>query len=236
MNMNAVVTGSTKGIGRAIVFALFREGWHVAVTSRNENDLIKLKEEVVSSYPGQECLINQVDFSRKNEVIQYGQTIGEIWPHVDLIVNNVGIFLPGAIHKEEDGAFENMMETNLYSAYHLTRELLPSMISRRKGIIINMCSIASFMSYPNGGSYTISKFAMLGFSKVLREEMKPYGIKVTSIMPGATWSATWGDADFPDDRLMPAEDIAEIVITITKMSAASVVEEIIIRPQLGDLP
>lgn len=236
MNMNAVVTGSTKGIGRAIVFALLREGWNVAVTSRNVNDLNKLKEEVFASHPDQQCIIHQVDFSDKNETIQYGQIINKTWPEIDLLVNNVGIFMPGAIHKEEDGSLEKMMETNLYSAYHLTRELIPGMVSRRKGTIINMCSIASFMSYPNGGSYTISKFAMLGFSKVLREEMKPFGIKVTSIMPGATWSATWGDADFPDDRLMPAKDIAELVIALTKMSAAGVVEEIVVRPQLGDLP
>ncbi len=127
------------------------------------------------------------------------------------------------------------MATNLYSAYHLTRQLLPPMMSRKEGTIINICSIASFMSYPNGGSYSISKFAMLGFSKVLREEMKPYGIKVTSIMPGATWSASWSDADYPLSRLMAPEDVAEAVISITRMSPASVVEEMIIRPQLGDL-
>ncbi len=236
MNMNAVVTGSTKGIGLAIVLALLREGWNVAATSRNENDLNKLKEEVFASHPAQQFFIHRVDFSKKNETIQYGKTINGLWNEIDLLVNNVGIFIPGAIHQEEDGALEQTMEANLYSAYHLTRELLAGMMSRRKGLIINMCSIASIISYPNGGSYTISKFAMLGFSKVLREEMKPYGIKVTSIMPGATWSASWGDADFPIDRLMIPEDIAEAVIGITKMSDASVVEEIIIRPQLGDLP
>jgi len=91
------------------------------------------------------------------------------------------------------------------------------------------------MSYPNGGSYTISKFAQLGFSKALREEMKPHGIKVTSIMPGATWSASWGDAPFALDRLMPPEDVAQAVVMCTKMGPSSVVEEIIIRPQLGDL-
>ena len=109
-------------------------------------------------------------------------------------------------------------------------------MERRQGSIINMCSIASFMAYPNGGSYTISKFAMLGFSKVLREEMKPYGIKVTAVMPGSTWSDSWKGADFPDERLMKPGDVAEAVLSVTRMSPASVVEELIIRPQLGDLP
>jgi short-subunit dehydrogenase len=165
----------------------------------------------------------------------YGKDIQAIWPEIDLLVNNVGVFLPGSVHSEDDGALESTMALNLYSPYYLTRALLPGMISRKKGHIINMCSIASFMSYPNGGSYTISKFAMLGFSKVLREEMKPHGIKVTSIMPGATWSASWGNAPYAADRLMPPEDVAEAVLSCTRMGPSSVVEEIIIRPQLGDL-
>ena len=236
MNMNAIVTGSTKGIGRAIVFALLKEGWNVALTSRNEGELTAIQKEIRHLYPQQQCIVHSVDFSKKNETLHYAERILEIWSEVDLLVNNVGLFLPGAIHLEADGQLELMVETNLYSAYYLTRAFLPSMMERKNGIIINMCSIASFMSYPNGGSYTISKFAMLGFSKVLREEMKPYGIKVTAIMPGATWSASWADAPFPDERLMKPEDVAEAVISVIRMSPASVVEEIIIRPQLGDLP
>jgi len=91
------------------------------------------------------------------------------------------------------------------------------------------------MSYPNGGAYTISKFALLGFSKALREEMKPYGIKVTSVMPGATWSGSWEGANYPEERLMPPEDVAEVILSTTRLGPSSVVEEIIIRPQLGDL-
>jgi len=236
MNMNAIVTGSTKGIGLAIVYALLKEGWNVAVTARDENDLKNIRKEARDSFPKQECLVHKVDFSKKAETIEYAKKIKKAWPEIDMLVNNVGIFEPGEIHKEADGALEHMIDVNLYSAYYLTRELLPGMMARKKGYIINMCSIASFMSYPNGGSYTISKFAMLGFSKVLREEMKPYDIKVTAIMPGATWSASWADADYPDDRLMKPEDVAEAVIAILRMSPQSVVEEIIIRPQLGDLP
>ncbi|MEO5906077.1 MAG: SDR family oxidoreductase, partial [Saprospiraceae bacterium] len=185
--MNAVITGSTKGIGRSITNSLLKENWNVAITSRNENDLNKLKAEINEAHPGRTCLMHQLDFSKKDETIAYGKELNIQWSQIDLLVNNVGLFLPGAVHNEADGVLENMIETNLYSAYHLTRALLPNMIKRRQGLIVNICSIASFMSYPNGGSYTISKFAMLGFSKVLREELKPYGIKVSSIMPGATW-------------------------------------------------
>ncbi len=91
------------------------------------------------------------------------------------------------------------------------------------------------MAYPNGGSYSISKFALLGFSKVLREELKSSGIKVTAVMPGATWSDSWSGAELPYERLMEAEDIAESILSIYKLGPSAVVEEIILRPQLGDL-
>jgi NADP-dependent 3-hydroxy acid dehydrogenase YdfG len=123
----------------------------------------------------------------------------------------------------------------LYSAYYLTRALLPMMLPRRDGHIFNMCSIASIMAYPNGGSYTISKFALLGFSKVLREEMKTKGIKVTAILPGATWSDSWAGADYPPERLMQADDIAKTIWAAYNLSDSAVVEELVIRPQLGDL-
>lgn len=233
--MNAIITGATKGIGRAILMALAREGWNVAATSRNLEDLEALQAEVHQKYPGQECLIHWVDFSEKEETLTYGQTIGEAWPEIDVLVNNAGVFMPGSVHLEADGVLESTLALNLHSPYYLTRAILPGMMKRRQGHIINLCSIASLMSYPNGGAYTISKFALLGFSKALREEMKPYGIKVTSVMPGATWSASWGDAPYPPDRLMPPQDIAELIVACIKLGPASVVEDLVIRPQLGDL-
>jgi short-subunit dehydrogenase len=128
------------------------------------------------------------------------------------------------------------MQVNLFGPYHLTRAIVPVMMARKKGLIINIGSIASLIAYPNGGAYTISKFALLGFSKCLREEMKPHGIKVTTVFPGSTWSASWEGADFPHERLMIPEDVAEAIVSVTRLSDASVVEELLIRPQLGDLP
>ena len=233
--MNAIITGSTKGIGRALVFGLLKEGWNVAASSRDMEDLQSLKEEATRAYPTGQCLIHEVDFYKKENAIAYGKTMLGLWSQIDLLINNAGIFFPGAVHTEVDGVLEETMDLNLLSPYYLTRTILPRMMEQNKGHIINMCSIASIMSYPNGGAYTISKFALLGFSKALREEMKPFGIKVTSVMPGATWSASWEGADFPPERLMPPEDVAEIIISTTRLGPSSVVEDIIIRPQLGDL-
>ncbi|HEY3385582.1 MAG TPA: SDR family NAD(P)-dependent oxidoreductase [Saprospiraceae bacterium] len=233
--MNAVITGATKGIGKAVLMSLAAEGWNVAATSRNMDDLKALQNEVHQKFPDRECLIHVVDFSKKEETLAYSKTIQEAWPVIDLLINNAGVFLPGSAHGEADGTLEETMAVNLYGPYHLTRNILPGMMNRQQGQIINICSIASIVAYPNGGAYTISKFALLGFSRILREEMKPYSVKVTSIMPGATWSASWENAPYPPARLMPPEDVAEAVVACTRMGVSSVVEEIIIRPQLGDL-
>lgn len=235
MNRKAVITGATKGIGRAIAEALATEGYDIAVCSRSENDLKVMQEDFIIRFPRTGLIYQVVDVSQKNKIFDFAQFIETEWGRVDVLVNNAGIFLPGVIHTEDDSALETMMRTNLYSAYHLTKKVLPMMLSQNKGHIFNMCSVASEKAYPNGGSYSISKFALLGFSKNLREELKPKGIKVTSILPGATWSDSWAGFDGPEERLMQARDIAEVVLAALRMSASAVIEDIVLRPQLGDL-
>src|SRR6185436_1829060 len=122
---------------------------------------------------------------------------------------------PGSVHNEPDGSLESQVATNLYSAYHLTRTILPKMMERPstgsgRGHIFNICSIASLHAYNNGGAYSISKFALYGFSKNLREEMKPYGIKVTAVMPGAVLTDSWENFDNSSNRIMEATDIAKL--------------------------
>ncbi len=233
--MNAIITGATKGIGYAIAESLATEGFNIAFNSRSLEDLEKYQKDLQSRFPNQEFLIKTTDMSKKEEVLAFADFIKSNWQEVEILVNNAGVFLPGEITKEEDGTLEKQIETNLYSAYHLTRAILPIMLPQKRGYIFNMCSIASFMAYPNGGSYSISKFALLGFSKVLREELKENGIRVSSIMPGGTWSNSWAGVELPQDRLMEANDIAIAVMAAYKMSPSAVVEEITLRPQLGDL-
>ncbi len=136
---------------------------------------------------------------------------------------------------EPDGQLENMLQVNLLSAYHLTRVFLPAMIKRKSGHIFNISSIAALQAYPNGGSYSISKFALSGFSKNLREELKPYAVKVTCIYPGAVYTDSWAASGVEPGRIMKPSDIADSVVQITKLSPQAVVEELVIRPLAGDL-
>jgi short-subunit dehydrogenase len=233
--MNIVITGGTKGIGRAIAELFAEKGFHVAVCARTEADLKAMQADFQQRFPDVQLLTRSVDMRSKQQVLDFAAFIQQEWGPVDVLVNNAGVFIPGALAEEEDGHLELMVETNLYSAYYLTRALLPSMIEHRKGHIFNMCSIASLHAYPNGGSYSISKYALLGFSKNLREETKDQGIRVSSIMPGATWSASWEGVDLPEERLMKAEDVAIAVWSAWSMSPQAVMEDIVLRPQLGDL-
>ncbi len=236
--MNAIITGGTKGIGRAIADKLASHGWQLYICSRSKEDLAATKTTLEGLHADTIVHTAVVDVRDKVAVQTFGNLcLEQLGGQIDVLINNAGVFYPGSIYTEEDGALESMIETNLYSAYHLTRKLVPAMINKKKGLIINMASIASFMAYPNGGSYSISKFALRGFSKVLREELKEHGIKVTTVMPGATWSHSWAGMkdQLPESRLMKAEDIADTIWSVINLSDAAVVEEVVLRPQLGDL-
>ncbi len=233
--MKALVTGGTKGIGKAIVEMLLANGVDVHVNARNLQDLEFQNGALKTLFEGRNITYSSNDLSDKSAIQSLASTYKELHGTLDILVNNAGVFLPGLTTEEEDGVLESQIETNLYSAYYLTRELMPLIEQSEHGHIFNMCSIASKIAYPNGGSYSISKFALYGYTKVLREELKSKGIKVTAILPGATWSNSWAGVELPRERLMEAHDIAISVWSAICMSPSAVVEEIIVRPQLGDL-
>ena len=232
---NVVITGGTKGIGRAIVDLLAEHGYNIAFCARTKADVDHLLTKLRNTYRTQSFFGCVVDVSNRQEIMEFAEKLSSDFGDVHVLVNNAGIFLPGTILGEADGILEKQLSTNLISAYVLTRALVPAMVSRGYGDVINMSSVAGIQPYPNGGSYCISKFAMRGMSMVLREELKETGVRVTTILPGGTWSDSWAGVELPEDRLMPALDIAKAVKMAIELDPASVLEEIILRPQLGDL-
>lgn len=236
---NVVVTGASRGIGRAVAEAFAAEGACLFLSARNEVKLYHTVAELQTRFPDAVIKAKPFDLSVKEQAMQFGKWVNDHCGAVDVLVNNAGSFVPGSVHNEPDGVLEEMIATNLYSAYHLTRAVIPNMIAAHAtagaGYIFNICSIASLQAYPNGGAYSISKFAMLGFSKNLREEMKPHNIKVCAIMPGAVLTDSWGGYDNSRNRIMEATDVADIIIAATRLSPAAVIEDVVLRPQLGDL-
>ena len=233
--MNVVITGASKGIGKAIAAGFAAEGANLFLCARNELTLYNTVAELQVKNSNSTINAQVADISTKEGAENFGQWILSKSVPIDVLINNAGHFMPGSVYNEEEGLLQKMIVTNLYSAYHLTRKLLPAMIERRQGHIFNMCSVASLQAYHNGGSYSISKFALMGFSKNLREELKQYNIKVTAVYPGAVMTESWSGFDNTTQRIMEADDIAAMILAATKLSPQAVVEDIIIRPQLGDL-
>lgn len=222
------VSGGSKGIGLAIARRFLSEGFEVAVSASSQASLDALHNQ----HP--EIKTYLCDMASKAAVLELSELLLAEGP-LEVLVNNVGKFIPGQLHKEEDETFEYLLQLNLASVYYLTKRLLPPMMAQQRGTIFNICSTASVTAYPNGGSYCISKFALHGFSKVLREEMKPHQIRVVSVLPGATLTASWEGVDLPPERFIPAEDIASVVWQTYCLSPRTVVEDVLIRPLEGDL-
>jgi short-subunit dehydrogenase len=233
--MNAIITGASKGLGKAIAHAFGALNYQLFVCSRGETALYAAVEELYLHHPNIKIKALPADLSTKEGCDAFAAFVLKNAATIDILVNNAGSFVPGSIYNEPEDQLTQMINTNLYSAYHLTRALVPKMIAQKSGHIFNMCSIASVSAYANGGSYSISKYALLGFGKNLREELKPFSIKVTNILPGAVYTDSWAGSGVDTNRIMEAEDISKLVVAASQLSAQACVEEIVIRPQLGDL-
>lgn len=232
--MNIVITGAARGIGKAIAEAFAKEGNVLFVCARNEATLIETVKELQTSNAN--CTVHSyvTDLSTQNGADAFANFCMSI-SVPDILVNNAGGFVPGNLLDEEDGNLEKMIGNNLYSAYYCTRKFAPAMKQKGSGHIFNICSIAAKKAYDGGGSYSISKFAMDGFSQNLRHELKKFGVKVTTVFPGAVFTDSWAGFDNSTNRIMEANDIAKMIVAATKLSPSAVVEEILLRPQLGDL-
>ncbi len=230
------MTGGSQGIGRALVARFLQAGYAVATCARSAADLDQLRQELALAAPA--TLHTQpADLSQWADCQRFAEFVQGLNLPLAALINNAGGFAPGRLQDEPtDGSrLREMLASNLLSAYDVTRALLPSFIAQRHGHIFTICSTASIMAYPNGGSYGIAKFALLGFTKTLREELKAQGIRVTAVLPGATLTRSWDGVGEQPERFIRSEDVAEAVFSAFSLSPQAVIEEILIRPQLGDL-
>jgi short-subunit dehydrogenase len=235
--MNVIITGASKGLGRAIAekFGEDEQEHGIFLCARNEENLKAFAKELQERFPRTNVQAFVCDMSKQEEVRAFAEWILKQGVRIDVLVNNAGQFIPGSVYNEPAGALEEMIAANLYSAYHLTRALLPAMMEAKQGHIFNMCSIASLQAYANGGAYSISKFALAGFSQNLRQELKPHSIKVTTVYPGAAYTDSWSGSGVDPKRIMEAGDVASMIYAAAFLSPQACVEEIVLRPQLGDL-
>jgi len=233
-----VVTGASRGIGASIALAFAR--WkktdlpvHLTLVSRNARKMDDVAESCRSLGAGVRTY--RCDLTNEDAVARMATAILEDAGVPRLVVNNAGAFEPGRWQETNISLLKRQLDVNLMSAFHVTSAFLPGMIERGSGHILFMGSVASIKGYPGGLAYCTAKHALLGLARGIREETRNQGIRVTILMPGATRTDTWDGTDLPTNRFMAPEDVATAVVNAYELSGRSVVEEMIIRPQLGDI-
>jgi short-subunit dehydrogenase len=234
MTQRLIITGATKGIGKSMVLKFAHVGFDIAFCSRTAFDITQVEQELKTDY-GIKVKGWVADLSKKEEVKQFAESAIQFLGGIDVLINNTGVFMPGSIETESDATFELQMATNLNSAYYLSKALIPELKKGNRPHLFNMCSIASVVAYPNGASYCISKFALLGLTKVLREELKTAGVAVTAVLPGATLTESWGETEEPLTRFIRPDDIASSVWNAYLINEQCVIEELVLRPLAGDI-
>lgn len=231
--MTVLISGATKGIGKAIALACASKGFDLVLGARNQLDLNKLKNQILALYPKLKISVYSIDFSNILQIEQFvNQTLSK-HKKIDVLINNVGAY------KEDNvttsiSLLDEMLNINLKSAYYLSKLIIPQL--KEGDSIINICSILSKNVRKEAASYTISKHALYGFNNTLREELRHRKIKVTAILPGSVYTPSWNGISVNSEELIQAEDVAKAVLFAIECSPNAVAEEIIIRPINFDNP
>jgi len=232
---NALITAATKGIGRAISIALATEGINVAVCARGEKDLADLKAELTAINPNIKIFTAPTDVSVKAQVVKFAADAEKELGTISIIVNNAGIYEPYSILDDNEDTFQKSIDTNLAPAYEFYRYFGKKMMAAGEGHIFNICSVASLNPVVGAGTYSVTKFALLGLTKVMRLELQAHNVKVTAVIPGSTLTSSWDGVEVDKNVMVMPEDIASAIVNIYKMSPGANVDEIIIKPVNGQV-
>src|SRR6185369_4845729 len=226
----AVVTGGTKGIGRAIARALIGVGVDVVISSRHEDELTRTMRELNESGPGR-CAGAACDVRDESEVKDFFAHAATTLGGLDILVNNAGIGLFGPVEEMSGDDFRAVIETNLCGVFYCCHEAIPLLKQRGGGYIINVSSLAGANPHAEMAAYNASKFGLNGFSEALMQEVRHDGIKVSYIMPGSVNTAFGGDepSDAKSWQLQPS-DIAEVVIDLLSYPDRALPSRVEIRP------
>ncbi|MAQ92868.1 MAG: oxidoreductase [Rhodothermaceae bacterium] len=228
-----LVTGASRGIGAAVAEAFAARGDRLALVARDADALAEVARRCTEA--GGEARVFVCDVTDGAAVDALATSVRDWAGTPDAVVNNAGLFEPGGILETSPEAFRRQMEVNVVSAFLVTRAFLAAMRARGSGRILMMGSVASIRGYPGGAAYGAAKHALLGLARSVRQEMLGTGVSVTTLLPGATRTGSWDGTDLPDDRFMPPEDIARVAVEVATLSGRTVVEEVLLRPDAGDI-
>lgn len=234
-NKTALITGATKGMGLAIAERLAHLGCNLLLSARNEETLGAIKmqlEKINSNIHIQYHACDVSDRAQLNTLVEWVKNT-KIDP--DILINNVGVFKPVSILDESDQDFERQMHVNYFTPHILSRAVGRRMRENRSGHIFNISSIASREPVSSAGTYTVTKYAVMGLTHILRDELRPYGVKVTEIIPGSTLTSSWEGTTIAAGQFILPADIAAAIVTCLQMSEGANVDEMVIKPKFGNL-
>ncbi|OXA84989.1 3-ketoacyl-ACP reductase [Flavobacterium hercynium] len=218
-NKNAFITGAGKGIGKAIAIALAKEGVNVVLVSRTQADVDQLAAETTKL--GVKSLALSADVSDINSINAAAEKALAEFKNIDILINSAGIAAFGKFLELEPEAWERIIKVNVMGTYYTTRALIPNMIERQTGDIINISSTAGLNGNALTSAYSASKFAVLGLTDSLMQEMRKHNIRVTALTPSTVATDMAKDLNLTDgnpEKVMQSEDIAELIIAQLKLS------------------
>lgn len=222
----ALVTGAGKGIGKAIALALASEGVHVGLLARTEKDLTTLAEEIKAL--GVNAAIATADVSDINQVNKAVESILAQLGSIDILINNAGTGTFGKFLELEPAVWEQMVKVNLFGTYYVTRAVLPQMIARKQGDIVNVSSTAGLNGSPLTSAYSASKFGVMGLTDSLMREVRKDNIRVTAMAPSTVVTDLAVSANLinnNEEKVMHPEDFAELIIAQLKLNRRVFVKE-----------
>ena len=231
-----LITGASQGIGAAIAITFAKEvpGCRLALVARSQKNLTAVALRCMKRGAGA-AEIFPCDVSDAAAVETMAAAVAKRFGVVNVLINNAGVFRAAPLFETSVEDFDEIMATNLRSVFLVSRAFVPAMAQRGRGDVFNMSSIAGLNAYPNGAAYCAAKFGVTGLTKVMRMELKDKGVRVTAVHPGATFSPSWKGSGVAEERMMPAEDVARALVDVYRTSRRTVIEEIVLRPQLGDI-
>ncbi|MDQ8736937.1 3-ketoacyl-ACP reductase [Paenibacillus sp. LHD-38] len=218
-NRSAIITGAGKGIGKAIAVALAAEGVNLGIIARTSADLESLQASLASTY-GVKVFVASADIAVKAEVDGAIAALKDSLGSIDILINNAGIGTFGTLLDMDHEQWERIIQTNVLGTYYVTRAALPTMLEQSSGSIINIASTAGERGFATGSAYCASKFAVIGMTEALMQEVRKSNIRVTALTPSTVNTELASNAGLKigdEDRMMQAEDMAELVLAALKL-------------------
>ena len=230
-----LITGASQGIGAAIAKLFARElpSCRLALVARSERNLQATARACRKT--GATAEIFPCDVSDEVAVAALARAVTKRFGIADVLINNAGAFESAPLLETKVALFDRMIAVNLRSTFLVSQAFLPAMVKRGRGDVFNLSSIAGLQAYPHGAAYCAAKFGVTGLSAVMRAELKDKGIRVCCVHPGATWTPSWEKSGVKPERIMPAGDVARAILDVYRLGRRTVVESIVLRPQLGDI-